>query len=214
MKRIYFSDFDGTITKVDTCNAMTQAFAGPGWEKSLIKWQNGELSTIDCSREIFANFPVTEKELVQFLLTIPVDETFHEFVHYVESRQESLYILSDGYDLNIRIILKKLGLSYLKAYSNCLIRAKEGWDISSPFYDNKCGKCGTCKRNLIQSLKKAQVQIIYIGDGYSDTCACQEADLIFAKDYLLEFCQKKELNVHPFKTFRDIITWLQAHPLD
>lgn len=36
MKRVFFVDFDGTITKVDVCAAMVEAFAGDGWRKSTI----------------------------------------------------------------------------------------------------------------------------------------------------------------------------------
>ena len=36
MKRVFFVEFDGTITKVDVCAAMVEAFAGDGWRKSTI----------------------------------------------------------------------------------------------------------------------------------------------------------------------------------
>ena len=39
MKRVFFVDFDGTITKVDVCAAMVEAFAGDGWREINDLWE-------------------------------------------------------------------------------------------------------------------------------------------------------------------------------
>ena len=41
---------------------------------------------------------------------------------------------------------------------------------------------------------------LVIGDGRSDRCVAQEADFVFAKSGLIDFCEKKQL---PFTAFRD-----------
>lgn len=215
MKRLYFTDFDGTITKVDTTDAMTKAFAADGWQESLRRWARGQLSTTACAREIFRGFAVGPRELTEFLLAIPVDSTFIDFVHYVEKRREPLYILSDGYDLNISLILEKAGFGRLPYYSNRLVYGAAGWDIESPYLSD-CGKCGTCKKSIVRLLKKHFItpgsndpEVIYIGDGLSDRCGCQEADLIFAKNQLLSYCQEQRIPCLPFNSFADVLTVLK-----
>ena len=218
MQRLYFVDFDGTITKADTTNAMTKAFAADGWQDSLRRWAGGQLSTTACAREIFRRFAVGPSELAGFLQTIPIDCTFIDFVRYVEKRRESLYILSDGYDLNISLILEKAGLAYLPYYSNHLVYTAEGWDIETP-YLSACGKCGTCKKSILRSLKNdfmtdltapiSSPEIVYIGDGLSDKCGCQEADIVFAKNHLLAYCQRQNIPCVPFSTFADVLASLQ-----
>lgn len=212
MKRIYFCDFDGTITKEDTCDAMVKTFAQGPWQESVSKWQRGEITTIECSREIFRQFPVLPHDLASYLETIPYDDTFPPFTKYVEDRGEKLYILSDGFQFNINIIMKRAGLSGVNFYSNQLIHhGEQGWNIVTPYHSEACGKCGVCKKQLILSLKSPGYEIIYIGDGHSDLCACQEAHIVFAKGYLLEFCQEQQLTVHPFQTFADITSWLEKN---
>lgn len=219
MKRLYLTDFDGTITKVDTTNAMTEAFATDGWQESLRLWTLGQLSTTACAREIFRGFAAGPRELTEFLLAIPVDHTFLDFVRYVEKRREPLYILSDGYDLNIRLILEKAGLGHLPYYSNRLVYGAEGWDIESPHLSS-CGKCGACKKSIARSLMAdysrdpqggyaKAAEVVYIGDGLSDRCGCQEADIIFAKGELLEYCQKKQIPCLPFRSFADVLALLK-----
>jgi len=207
MKRVYFSDFDGTITKIDSTDAMVHTFAKNGWQKYILKWGTGELSTQECTQEIFRSFHPTKKELASFLDTIPIDETFKTFINYVNSRNEYLYILSDGFDFNIDIILKKAKINNLKIYSNHLIEGNNSYNATYP-YASQCGKCGTCKKDLIHKLKGDANEIIYIGDGYSDICACQCADIIFAKEHLLKYCQTQGIPVNPYNSFDNIIVKL------
>lgn len=63
MKRTIFIDFDGTITRVDTCNAMLKAFASDGWQEINEQWERGELATQACARQLFQLFkpPVVNK---------------------------------------------------------------------------------------------------------------------------------------------------------
>lgn len=210
MKRVYFTDFDGTITKLDTTEAMVQAFAQEGWQESMRKWEQGELSTEESAREIFELFRVTREELAHFLENIPIDDTFKDFVTYIEKRQEKLYILSDGFDFNIALILQKAGLSRLQTYSNHIIINNNKYDLESPFA-SPCGKCGTCKKTLVENLKESSEEVIYIGDGYSDICGIQAADLIFAKDHLLQHCRTQGIPTQPFTSFADITHWLEKH---
>lgn len=211
MKRVYFTDFDGTITKLDTTEAMVQTFAQEGWQENMRKWEQGELSTEESAREILRLFRVTRKKLAHFVENIPIDDTFRDFVTYIEKRQEKLYILSDGFDFNLDLILQKAGLSQLQTYSNCLIIKNNKYDLASPFTSPWCGKCGTCKKTLVENLKGAAEEAIYIGDGYSDICGSQAADLIFAKGHLLQHCHTLGIPAQPFTTFGEIIHWLEAH---
>jgi len=211
MKRIYFTDFDGTITKKDTTDALVKAFARNGWQEILQQWENGSLSTEQCARLIFARLKVSPDEAERFLRTIPFDETFRDFVAYVEARKEKIYILSDGFDFNIQTVMQKAGITHLPTYVNhLLIKDNHTYDLTCP-YSSACGKCGTCKKTLVEKLKKeaAPAQAVYIGDGISDRCGCQAADLIFAKGRLLQYCLEKQIPALPFRTFYDIKNHLE-----
>ena len=79
-----------------------------------------------------------------------------------------------------------------------------------------CGRCGNCKRNVVEGLRAeaaargAYPRIVFIGDGSSDRCGAQVADLVFAKLRLRAWCDENGVDYIPFETMADVITVLFA----
>ncbi|MDQ1265330.1 MAG: 2-hydroxy-3-keto-5-methylthiopentenyl-phosphate phosphatase, partial [Bacteroidota bacterium] len=46
--------------------------------------------------------------------------------------------------------------------------------------------------------------ITFIGDGYSDFCAAEHSDIIFAKKSLAANCNKNKLPHYPYSNFFDV----------
>ncbi len=209
MKKIFFLDFDGTISLEDTCYLMIEKFCRPGWQELNEQWERGELGTIECARCTFELFDASRDELLQFCRQLPIDPDFPDFVARAEQRGDKIYILSDGYDLNIKTILQQNNLDQIPFYANRLHYSDGKFDITSPYHNYECGQCGTCKKSLLEQLREKEVQIVYVGDGTSDKCAAQFADIVFAKQELLRYCQAKGRQAIGFKSFKDIIQWLE-----
>jgi 2-hydroxy-3-keto-5-methylthiopentenyl-1-phosphate phosphatase len=55
--------------------------------------------------------------------------------------------------------------------------------------------------------------IIYIGDGRSDICAAKEADIVFAKDTLLEYFKKHDLPCAEFYDLGTVYQYLSERTL-
>ena len=53
MQRIFFIDFDGTITKKDVCEAMVERFAADGWQEINLLWETRKISTEECANRTF-----------------------------------------------------------------------------------------------------------------------------------------------------------------
>jgi 2-hydroxy-3-keto-5-methylthiopentenyl-1-phosphate phosphatase len=64
--------------------------------------------------------------------------------------------------------------------------------------------CGNCKRYHVEQLKKEEYYTVYIGNGYSDRCPAEHADVVFAKGDLLDHCRCEGLECIPFSNFRDV----------
>lgn len=206
MNTTYFIDFDGTITKNDTCYAMVKAFAKDGWEEINRLWEEKKISTVECAQRTFELFSADVEAMENLLYSIEIDEFFKEFLSICGKYCCKVFILSDGYDFSIERILKKHGID-VKFYSNKLIYDEnKGFTIESPFLNPSCGKCGTCKSGLMEKLKTEDSQIIYIGDGYSDTCPAGKADKVYAKGSLYKYCSKNGIAAVPFTDFGDIIS--------
>jgi 2,3-diketo-5-methylthio-1-phosphopentane phosphatase len=207
MKLVFFVDFDGTVTKEDTCEAMVKAFAKGDWESLDKKWQQGELSTENCAIETFKMFDADEASLKKFLQeSMEIDDYFIPFVNLCRQKNFGLYILSDGYDFNIKVVLEKYGLNGIPYYANELVIDDRNFDIRCPYGSKTCPKCGVCKTEIMKKLKPEDGVSVFIGDGYSDTCPAKSADIVFAKRTLLEYCRKNKIPARDFKDFSDIIS--------
>jgi len=203
MKKVFFIDFDSTITKVDTCAAMVEAFARDGWEQINKLWEEKKLSTEDCANMTFDLFEADIEDIRKLLLTIDIDEHFKEFLELCKEKDYKVYILSDGYDFCIKTILDRYNID-VPYYSNKLLY-NGNFKIECVYKNSSCGNCGTCKTSLMDKLKEPGDQVVYIGDGYSDTCAAKNAHIVFAKGSLLKYCMEKGINAIPYNNFSDII---------
>lgn len=203
-KLVFFVDFDGTITKRDVCEAIVTELASEGWIEINDKWENKQLSTLECARETFKLFKRKDPQAFKDIAnTIEIDDEFHAFVAYCKNQGYPIYILSDGYDYYIDYILRREGLS-LPYYANKLIFSSE-IEIQAPYQSNHCDFCGVCKTELMLKLQKPFEKSIYIGDGSSDFCPAEKVNYVFAKKKLYDYCVSLGRQVDKFESFHDIL---------
>lgn len=206
MGKVFFIDFDGTITKKDTCALMVRTFAKKGWENINKLWEDKKLSTEDCANMTFKLFDAGMDDVKNLMSTVEIDDYFMEFLSICSSRGYKVYILSDGYDVCIDTILNKYGIN-LPYYANKLLYDVV-FTIECTYKSSECSSCGTCKTEIMEKLKGNEDLAIYIGDGYSDTCAAMHADIVYAKGSLYKYCMEKGIKAVFYNTFSDIIAKL------
>ncbi len=203
-----FVDFDGTITKEDTGDAVFSKFGhNETVQKVIDELLNDRISARDCWLRLCESVDYIDKnELDNFILKIEIDKTFHSFVDYCDKHKIKLLILSDGFDYYINLILKRENLNHLRVYSNKLmINEKNKLIPYFPFYDSGCTTSANCKRNHIINNSSDDEYTVFIGDGNSDKYTVHFCDFIFAKDDLLKYCERERISYFPFKNFNDVI---------
>lgn len=203
MKKVFFLDFDGTITKIDTCYLLVNKLAREGWKEIDDLWTEKKISTVECASMTFQLIESGPKEVQELIETVEIDDYFLDFLHLCRKQGHDIYILSDGYNFIIDIVLKRYGID-VPYYANQMIY-QNGFQIACSYLNPDCGRCGTCKSSLMEKLKGDADQVIYVGDGVSDTCPASKADLVYAKDYLYQYCLEKGIPVVHFETFQEII---------
>ncbi|MDD3364701.1 MAG: MtnX-like HAD-IB family phosphatase [Syntrophomonas sp.] len=201
-KLMFFIDFDGTISREDMCCAMVTKFAREGWEEINLLWEAGCLSTEECAQRTLDLMTVEPEELDAFFGQVDIDNSFIDFVNWAEHQGYPISILSDGYDNYIKKVLTQYGLS-ITYYANHL-EYEQGWRIKCLHLDKECKKCGVCKTELMQELIQPGYLRIYIGDGYSDICPAESADIVFAKDKLAHLCQERGITFYHYDCFYDV----------
>ena len=208
----FFSDFDGTITKEDTLNKFLRTYAGDRWLESEKEWLQGKIGSKECiekQMQLFEN--IDYKLLDNFVDSIEIDETFVGFLSYIKSQDIDFYIVSDGFDYFIERILKNYNISGVKIFSNQL-KIKDGkFQTFFPNYNESCTpRSGVCKCNVIKSNRIVTKRVLYAGDGISDFCASKNADFLFAKGRLLEYCKNTKIgNMIEFKSFKEIEDYIR-----
>jgi len=205
---IVFTDFDGTITRNDLGDLMFDVFgdsedADAGFPDSPAAGREAEQYW---RRACAGVSGVTAEEVQAFVDEQEIDAGFHDFARYCSERSIPLSVLSDGFDLYISRVLERENLGRLPFFSNELSIAEGGKFVPSfPYADEECVACANCKRNHLLTRSGDDSIIIYIGNGTSDCCPARYADVVFAKDELLRFCERENVTYHRFDSFADVL---------
>ena len=204
MRKLVFCDFDGTVALEDVGDRLFQALAYDSWREPVERWKRGEISSRECLEIECSGVRASPEEIEDFLRSFELDPTFPSFVRHCRDEGIPLYILSDGLDFYIRYLLKRYGLEDVPFFSNRL-RFSDGRLIPEfPYFVPSCGRCGNCKVAHIRRLRREGDLVVHVGDGLSDRFAAEEADVVFAKGELLEYCRSTDLPCRPFRDFRDV----------
>ncbi|CUT03539.1 MtnX-like HAD-IB family phosphatase [Candidatus Chrysopegis kryptomonas] len=205
-----FCDFDGTITKNDVGDLFFETFGDKNFYRWLVeRWRDYEISSKEMREKIAEKVKVDKDEMEKLILSQEIDPYFIDFVKLCRDNGIEIFIVSDGFDFYIKKILEKNGLDNVKFFSNKLWIEDGKVVLDFPYPDSVCRICGNCKRNHMLTLSADEDIIIYIGDGYSDRCPAEYADVVFGKKELLKFCRERNIPVYEFETFKDVIEQFQ-----
>jgi 2-hydroxy-3-keto-5-methylthiopentenyl-1-phosphate phosphatase len=118
-------------------------------------------------------------------------------------------ILSDNFHFIIDTILKNIGIGHIPVYANSLDFDHARLNPSFPHINRNCWKCAHCKtKNLLANIKRDSI-IIYIGDGRSDICPAGYADIVFAKEELLDYYRNKKMMCLAYKSLKDVYEYFK-----
>ncbi|NIM20703.1 MAG: MtnX-like HAD-IB family phosphatase [Candidatus Latescibacteria bacterium] len=199
-------DFDGTVAREDVGHLLFRKFSEPnGTTEVVSKWKRGEISSKECLEREAELARVSQEELDEFILLRKLDPYFKDFLDFALKRGMEVAIVSDGLDYYIEKMLLRSGAAHVDFYANCLSLTNHSLKLSFPFYDLlECTSCANCKTYHLEQYREKGFYIVYVGNGLSDKCPCQSADLVFAKGDLLEFCRENEIQHIAFSNFRDV----------
>jgi 2,3-diketo-5-methylthio-1-phosphopentane phosphatase len=181
-------DFDGTLAPGEPTDAMLARFAGPEWREIEQRLQRSEISGPECLKAQVQLMRADPDDLLAFLNTQEIDPAFAGFVAFCQSANIVVSVASDGLDIVIATLLAKAGLVLETTANRLLYLGDHRWTVTFPNRRNDCGgDVGACK--CTHALGTAMLTIL-IGDGRSDFCVAQRADLVLAKGKLATHCRE------------------------
>lgn len=198
-----FVDFDGTITDVDTFDALVRAQAGDAqWETLEAELLGGRITLREALRSEAAFVRLTRPAALAFLeANARVDPAFQPFVARARTAGASIVVVSSGIRTIIHDALARAGVE-IEVLANDVDFAEEGWTIA--FIDDS--ENGHDKAAHVHAARAAGRRTVYIGDGLSDYEAALAADVRFAKAgrKLEAYCRTREVACTPFTSFAEI----------
>ncbi len=200
-QRTLVVDFDGTITEQDLLDEIAQTF---GDEEVYREVDEGlddrSLSLNEVIRREFEPVRAPLEEVRQWVLeNVRVRPGFRELVELARRRGWRFVIVSSGFRELIEPVLEREGLADVELLSNTVDPDPDGWKVRFRVSE-VCGTCGQpCKRSTAAALADG-TELVYVGDGYSDRCAAESADLVFARRGLASYLEERDL---PFERFED-----------
>ncbi|MCX6599937.1 MAG: HAD-IB family phosphatase, partial [bacterium] len=164
----------------------------------------GELSEREAFQRQIALLRVTWEEARAALLKgVRIREGFPEFVSFCRSRGIPLRILSSGLRELIDVLLQSVGVSGIPVRAHHAEISGDRWRVKLIDLPRLAEHCSHCKCVTVLAQKQAG-KVIYIGDGYTDLCPVQHADMVFATGRLAQECAARGRPFIPFHTFFDI----------
>ncbi len=207
-----FCDFDGTVTKKDVwVDALGRFIKDKNAFDTVCKdFDFGIITSRECiKRELDLIEDFSFEEFDTFIEQQEIDDYFLDFIAYSKKMGFEVILLSEGLDYYINYVVKKFNIE-LKYYSNRLIllniKGKTKLTCEFPFSDEHCNSCGVSKRNILMAnTNELDKEIsVFIGDGVSDFCVSDYADVVFAKHKLASHCWKNNITYYEYKDFNDI----------
>jgi 2,3-diketo-5-methylthio-1-phosphopentane phosphatase len=206
-----FSDFDGTISRRDVGATLFNHFSTDKNYGTVRLWMEGRISSRECLLRECAYITATRQELVEKSQEIEPQPGFADFLSLLRDHAVPLHVLSDGLDFYIDAFLRKWELGPLDVHTNRAYFLRGRLYPFFPYFRRGCGFCGTCKGERIASLSGHGEFTVFIGDGLSDRCAIEHADLVFAHKDLVGLCHEKGIDYQPYKSFHDIIDYFTSN---
>jgi 2,3-diketo-5-methylthio-1-phosphopentane phosphatase len=197
-------DFDGTVCIPDSCDFLLAKYAPREWKELDDAVWRGELSEREAFQRQIALLRVTWEDARAALLKgVRMREGFPEVVGFCRSRRLPLTILSSGLRELIDVLLQSVGVSGIPVLAHHAEISGDRWRVKLIDLPRLAEHCSHCKCVTVLAQKQAG-KVIYIGDGYTDLCPVQHADVVFATGRLAEECADHARPHIPFNTFFDI----------
>ncbi|MGF1481455.1 MAG: HAD-IB family phosphatase [Cyanophyceae cyanobacterium] len=212
MKRAVFCDFDGTITATDTFAGMSQEFA-PDLAAQLIPQMYARTLTLrEGVQQLLASIPSQRyAEVIAYADNKPIRPGLDELLDFLESQQVPFVVVSGGLlDMVKRVLSRSSNgrtpiINRVSAIAAVKIDSREEYlRVLSDFESN------TELIAKVQVMDKYPAdETVAIGDSVTDINMALRADLVFARDRLVQYMAAEDKPTIPWNDFYDVLGYLQ-----
>jgi 2-hydroxy-3-keto-5-methylthiopentenyl-1-phosphate phosphatase len=209
-QRTLVVDFDGTVTEQDLLDTIASRFGDPEVYREVDEGlDEGRLTLREVITREYEPVRRPLEEIVAWELeNVSIRPGFRELVALAKSEGWRFVIVSSGFHELIEPILQHEGVD-VELHANRVDPRPEGWTVLWQ-YDETCDSCGeSCKRSIVQEFAR-DGELVYVGDGYSDRCAAEASDRVFATKGLARYLDERGIPYERFDDFHDVARGLAS----
>ncbi|KPU45951.1 2-hydroxy-3-keto-5-methylthiopentenyl-1-phosphate phosphatase [Oxobacter pfennigii] len=211
-------DFDGTISLKDVNTAIFEHFGNEETRTIEQSYRGSLIGLRESLQTQYEKIRVSEEDFFEYVdRYMEIDSAYFDMLDYARDNNILTIILSGGFINYVKRLFNKYGRSIdIPVFSNSLeikdgIMAAKYGEVPDCIKDY--GPCGICKYKYMMQYKD-KFSLVYVGDGFTDRCAAEAADVVFAKDNLAVFCLQNNIEYINYKSFRDVLEYLENLPED
>ena len=202
-------DFDGTITVRDADFVIADAVLPParanGYVPLAEAYERLEIGAAAYFERFLELVPLCPEEFAREAVRVPLRPGLDRLLAALGQPEFELRVLSEGLDVYIEPALRAAGLGHLPYSCNRAIWDGVGYTVAPAADGVPCARCLNCKGAHVQRARDAGRRVVMVGNGASDLCGARRADLVFARDGLVDHCRREGIAHTPFDRFDEIV---------
>ncbi len=168
-KRVFITDFDGTMTRHGVVDLVRTRYANPVTEAAWSGYERRQLSHYDAVAAIFSQLRLNEQDLAGFLASTELDPALPAVFQQLQKQGWQVVVASAGCEWYIRKILEPHGLApvvfanpgdYAEATGLRMVFPEPGSFV--------CRETGIDKVAIVNAALASGAEVAYAGDGGPD----------------------------------------------
>lgn len=208
MRKIFVSDYDGTITDKDFYSLLAERYVPADTPDYFAQYREGRLSHFEAIAAYFAFAPTEEQQIDQLLLASQADPDLGRSAALLQRSGWELWVVSAGCAWYVERVLRWAGVpatvfSNPGHLENGRGLVLEKLDPSSPFHSaSLCVDKAAVVRHALQVAGK----VAFAGDGPPDLqpALLVRPELRFARRFLAEALRVRGETFRPFSRWSEI----------
>ncbi len=205
-QHIVFCDFDGTITAIETFVGMLKEFAPELSAKLMPKMYARELTLREGVRKILEAIPSSHyPEILNYAVNKPIRPGLSSLLNFLDTKNVPFVIISGGLRGMVETVLNRQGLQnrVLDIFAVDIDTSGEYLQVYSEF------EGGTELVAKVKAMANYPTsETIAIGDSVTDINMALKADLVFARDRLIDYLTTENKPYVAWNDFFDIRDYL------
>jgi len=199
-EKIVFCDFDGTITEDETFVAILKEFSPELATEIIPQMYDFKITLRDGVRRIIEGIPSARfPEIIEFVKGKKIRKGFGDFLFYLKELEIPFIVISGGLRPVIEIMLEDYRDKIAAVYALDVDLSGEFIRINSDYEEGDELVAKTAVMGLYNTK-----EIIAIGDSLTDINMAMNADIVFARDRLSQYLDKRGQRYKEWKNFIDI----------